>query len=293
MNFPIKINLSTSSRIARFGSGGSILRSPHPLDDEQILQAVPSVFADGKHDSRSERYTHIPTSDVLKALRGEGFMPYEVRQGGSRDEMKRGFTKHLMRFRKEGSVQVGDSLRELVLINSHDGTSAYKLMSGMFRLVCSNGLVVADGQASTIRIPHKGDVVGQVIEGAYQIIQEGELIDQSVASMRQIELRDNEQLALANSALTLRYGEESPPIEASQLLTARRVEDRKSDLWTTFNRIQENMIRGGIRYDQTDDNGRRVARRHTRPVNSIDGNVNLNRALWQLAASMEQLKTAA
>lgn len=282
-----------TTRIARFGSGASVLRSATPLTDEQIQHATPSVFADAKHDSRSERYTHIPTSEVLRGLRNEGFMPYEVRQGGSRIEEKRGFTKHLIRLRKETEMQVGDSVRELVLVNSHDGTSSYQLMNGMFRLVCSNGLVVADGQASMIRIPHKGDIVGQVIEGAYSIIKEGEMIDESVKVMRSIQMGEPEKIVFARGALTLKYGEEMPPIEPKQLLTMRRDADYGDDLWTTFNRVQENMIRGGLHYDQRDSNGRIVASRRTRPVNSIDGNVNLNRALWQLAASMEQLKTAA
>src|SRR3712207_1922383 len=95
----------TSGRITRFGSGGAILRAQSPLSDEAIMSAAPSVFALEKHSSRSERYTYIPTIEVLNGLRNEGFFPYEVRQGGSRDDEKRGFTKHLLRFRKEGEHQ--------------------------------------------------------------------------------------------------------------------------------------------------------------------------------------------
>lgn len=284
---------TTSSRIARFGSGGAFLRSSATLDDDAIASVAPSVFADNKHGSRSDRYTHIPTADVLKGLRAEGFFPYEVRQGGSRDEEKRGFTKHLIRLRREGDRQVGDSVRELVLLNSHDGTSAYQLMSGLFRLVCSNGLVIADGQAQMIRIPHKGDVVGKVVEGAYSIISEGEAIDAQVDSMRSTSLSRQEQIAFANAALAVRYGEESAPIENHQLLTPRRRDDDKNDLWHTFNRIQENMIKGGVRYNQRDEYGRIIARRQTRTVNSVSANVNLNRALWSLASVMQRLKVAA
>jgi hypothetical protein len=76
----------TSGRIAKFGRGATILRSRgvEALDDGQIATVAPSVFATGKHVSRSERYTYIPTSEVLRGLRREGFMPFEVRQGGSR-----------------------------------------------------------------------------------------------------------------------------------------------------------------------------------------------------------------
>jgi hypothetical protein len=281
----------SSARITRFGRGATVVRSNEPLTIEQIAAAAPSVVADAKHTSRSERYTYIPTSDVLAGLAKEGFRPYEVRQGGSKDDEKRGYTKHLIRLRHDGSEQVGDSKREVVLINSHDGTSSYQLMHGIFRMVCSNGLIAADENTIGVKVPHKGDVVGQVIEGAYRVIEEGKAIDSRVADMRQIELRPAEQDALAEAATALRWDETSP-VEARQLLDARRRDDVGSDLWRTFNRVQENLVRGGVHYIQRDEQGRRVARRQTRPVNGIDGNVGLNRALWVLAARMQELKAA-
>lgn len=284
---------TNSARIARFGSGGAILRSKNgPLTDEQIIEAAPSVFAMDKHSSRSEKYTYIPTSEVLKGLRKEGFSPYEVRQGGSRDEEKRGFTKHMLRLRREGDRQVGDSFREIILLNAHDGTSSYQLMSGIFRLVCSNGLVVADGQAQSIRIPHKGDIVDQVIEGAYQIISEGEVIENAMQGMRALELKPAEQEAFAAAAAELRFEEGKAPVEPRQLNAARRSADQGGDLWHTFNRVQENLVRGGIGYYQRNPETRRASFRHTRPVNSIDGNITLNRALWTLASKMQEIKAA-
>lgn len=281
---------ANTARIARFGSGASILRGREALTDDQIAQAAPSVFAADKHGSRSDRYTYIPTAEVLAGLRREGFHPYEVRQGGSRDDEKRGFTKHLVRLRSDRAPMVGDSHRELVLLNSHDGTSSYRLMSGLFRMVCSNGLVVADGQMSEIRVAHKGDIVGNVIEGAFTIINDGQRLDRQVADMRSIDLRPAEAEALAEAALIARYGDEPAPIEPRQVLAPRRSDDQGADLWRTFNRVQENLTRGGIGYVQRDENGRRKARRETRPVNGIDGNTSLNRALWTLAARLAEIR---
>jgi hypothetical protein len=280
------------ANIARFGRGASIIRSASPLDDDQIRRAVPAVFAEDKHGSRSDRYTYIPTSEVLAGLRREGFAPFEVRQGGSRDEEKRGFTKHLIRLRRDGARAVGDSFREIILLNSHDGTSSYQLMSGMFRLVCSNGLVVADGFAQAIRIPHKGDIVGQVIDAAYTVIDQGAVIDNQVAEMRAIELKPAEQEAFAEAAAELRFEDGRSPIKPSQINAPRRRDDVGADLWRTFNRTQENLVRGDINYTHTNDAGMR-SRRSTRPVNGIDGNVTLNKALWTLAAKMQEIKSAA
>ena len=119
-----------------------------PLTNEQIMRLAPSAFAVEKHESRSERYAYIPTSEVIDGLRGNGFVPMFAKQGNSRVPGKADFTKHLIRFRHEGQAaglrQVGDTSPEVILVNSHDGTSAYKIMAGLFRLVCLNGMVVAD-----------------------------------------------------------------------------------------------------------------------------------------------------
>lgn len=286
-----------SGRIARFGAGATILRSNTALDDDALRAAAPSVFADVAHESRSARYSHIPTSEVLRGLRAEGFMPYEVRQGGSRDDAKRGFTKHLLRLRHATDIEQhgfnrAENVRELVLLNSHDGTSSYKLMSGIFRIVCSNGLIAAqDGLEQ--RVAHTGDVVNKVIEGAYTILHEGEKVTHAIEDMRSVELSREEQDIFANSALALRYEDgKAPDVQPYQLHQPRRQADVGNDLWRTFNRTQETLINGGMHYTHRNANGAR-SRRESRPVNGIDGNVALNRALWVLADSMAKLKGGA
>lgn len=282
----------SSARTARFGRGGVILRSKsEPLALEQIGRAAPSVLASEKHASRSERYTYIPTIDVLRGLQREGFEPFEVRQGGSGDIEKRAFTKHMVRLRQRGAHMAGDSFREIILINSHDGTSSYQLMAGLFRLVCSNGLIIGEGDLRGVRIPHKGDIVSEVIEGAYTIVDETKQVDARVNDMRALALRPAEQEAFAEAAAALRW-EEAAPVQPRQLLAPRRVDDQGADMWRTFNRVQENLERGGVSYVQRDEQGRRIARRETRPVQSIDGSVSLNRALWTLAQRMQELKAA-
>jgi hypothetical protein len=113
-----------------------------PLADDQMRCAAPSIFAEGKHGSRSERYTYIPTIDVLRGLRKEGFEPFMVAQGASRVEGKAEFTKHMIRMRHAGQVQTRPEANEIILINSHDGASSYQMLAGAFRFVCCNGLVV-------------------------------------------------------------------------------------------------------------------------------------------------------
>ena len=271
---------------SRFASRSPVLRSDHPLSDEQIRTVAPSIFADAPHESRSQRYAYIPTSTVLTELRKEGFQPFMVTQTRVRDEGKREHTKHMVRLRHASQINARSEANEIILLNSHDGTSSYQMLAGMFRFVCSNGLVCGDTVAD-VRVPHKGDVAGQVIAGAYEVLHGFDRALESRESMQAITLDAGESEVFARAALSLKYDDpdKPAPITETQILMSRRVDDRRPDLWSVFNRTQENLIKGGL--SGRTANGRRQS---TRPVQGIDTNLRLNRALWLLADGMRQLK---
>jgi hypothetical protein len=282
---------------------------------DAVRAAAPSAFAAAKHESRSDRYTYIPTSEVIAGLMHHGFQPFKAAQSRSRIEGKSEFTKHMIRFRHPDAVLQGDSFPEVVLINSHDGTSAYKLMAGIFRLICTNGLIIADSVTGSLSVQHKGNIVDQVIDGSFQIIGESQKALQTADIWGRLRLTAGEQAAYAEAAHTLRFDERetadagvtvNTPITAAQLLRPRRPEDAgevtdyrratlpASDLWRTMNVVQENVISGGLRgrAERRDDRGRLLSSRRvtTRPVQGIDQDVKLNRALWKLAERMAELK---
>jgi hypothetical protein len=277
-----------------FGSNGVILRAPvgETLTLERIAQKCPSVFAEEKHESRSAKYTYIPTYELLQGFMKADLFPVEVRQGGSRDVAKRQFTKHLMRFRPKGTQvkAVGDSFPEIVLLNSHDGTSSYQLMNGWFRLVCLNGMTVCDSEGLNIKVPHRGDVLGDVIEAAYKVLSTVDTQADKIEEMTHLQLTGPEQAIFARSAIPLRFDADRE-VEPASVLRVRRYGDNGSDLWSTFNRVQENLIRGGVQTLAYDEHNRRQVRR-SRAVNGISEDVKLNQALWTLAEEMRKLKAA-
>ncbi|MFM0696380.1 uncharacterized protein DUF932 [Paraburkholderia sp. GV068] len=270
-----------------FRYGSPMLRSDSPLSDDQIRRVAPSIFGHGKHESRSERYTYIPTIDVLRGLRNEGFQPFMVCQTRVRDQARRDFTKHLIRMRPANGI-TGEDVNEIILLNSHDGTSSYQMLGGVYRFVCQNGMVAGE-TVGEVRIPHKGNIVHNVINGAFEVLGGFELIREQKDGMRAVTLTRDEQHTLAGSALALRYdptdAQAPAPITESQLLNVRRFEDRHDDLWTVFNRIQESLTKGGLHGRSR--SGRAMS---TRPITGIDQNVKLNRALWMLADAMRQMK---
>ncbi len=279
----------TNHLTTKFSRKASILRSGQALSDDQMRAVAPSVFAESKHASRSDKYEFIPTSQVLAGLRREGFQPFMVAQGATRIEGKAEFTKHMIRLRHDGQGKVQGQANEIILINSHDGVSSYQLLAGVFRFVCCNGMVCGD-VSHDIRIPHKGQIQDDVINGACRIIQDFERVDGVIDAMRHTVLDAHEQYELSRSMLALRYGTNEQgglkaPVAADAPLTRQRLEDLGSDLWTTFNVLQENLVRGGL--PGRSSNNRRVT---TRPIVGIDSNLALNRGLWELAEAMLRQK---
>lgn len=283
----------TPTLATRFARNTRVMRGDQPLSEDQMRASAPSIFAEGKHVSRSERYTYIPTIEVLRGLRKEGFEPFMVAQGQSRTEGRAEYTKHMIRMRHAGQAQSKPEANEIILINSHDGASSYQMLAGVFRFVCCNGLVVGD-VVEDIRIPHKGNIQGEVIEGAFRVLDEFEVVSEHTEAMKALQLAPAEEMAFATAALALRFGEQTieltgghqpAPVTARQLIDARRSDDVGNSLWNTLQRVQENVIRGGLAGRSAQ--GRKL---QTRPVASIDRGVSLNRALWTLAEEMRKIK---
>lgn len=270
---------------SRFAPRSPVLQSDRPLSDDQIRSVVPSIFSEAPHASRSERYSYIPTATVLTKLRGEGFEPFMVAQTRVRREDRREYTKHMMRLRHASQIS-GREANEIILLNSHDGTSSYQMLAGMFRFVCKNGLVCGDTVAD-VRVPHKGDVAALVVEGAYAVLNGFEQAQASRDAMQAVTLDRGEAAVFARAALALRYDEPNTPapVSETQILASRRFDDEHGDLWSVFNRTQENLLRGGLLGRNA--NGRR---QRTRAVQGIDQDLKLNRALWLLADGMRALK---
>jgi hypothetical protein len=269
-----------------------------PMTLEQVRVSAPSVFADHPWGGVSTRYSFIPTIDVVNSLLAEGWNITRAKQQRVLLPEKTEFTRHILRLRRSfGPLAVGDVFPEIVLLNSHDRGSAYQMHAGLYRLVCSNGLVVDDSTFARLSIRHTGNVLDDVRTGAEQIAHEIPRIVGEVDTMRTIELTPDERGIFAKTALSLKF-DDTIPIEPGKLLVPHRYTDNKTDLWTTFNAIQENLSKGGISYfteAHRNELGALVpARRHrTREAKSILEDTKLNKALWRLAEEMKKIKLAA
>lgn len=266
-------------------------RQGQALSEDQLRRVVPSIFAEHAHESRSHRYLYIPTIDVVRGLADNGFQVVEARQGRTRDASKREYTKHLLRFRHESlELRVGDTVAEAVLLNSHDGSSAYKLMSGLLKLLCLNGMTIPAGPQSEVNVRHTGKVIEGVVEGTKIVLENAVQNLEKPKLWSKMDLNDRQRDAFAEGARVLRFGDAEgnvdTPIEARQLLHPRRPQDAGHDLWSTFNVVQENVIRGGLSAPRIVNGRTRLAT--SREIRGIDQDVKLNRALWVLAEKLAE-----
>ena len=266
------------------------------ITEDELRVLAPSVFAVDAHHSRSERFRPIPTIEVVRGLQREGFSVVGASQSVARLADRRDYTKHLLRIRKldeTRSFKTGDTVPEMLLKNANDGTAAYDLMSALFRIACLNSMVSMVSPLSSCKVRHSGDVTGKVIEGTFQVIDESRKALAAPEAWSGVQLNNDEQAVFAQSAHMVRFGapEEDvvPMIDPMQLLTPRRWEDRSNDLWTVFNRVQENAIKGGLSGERLYEDGRR-RRTTTRQIKGVDQNVNLNRALFRRANAMAVLR---
>jgi hypothetical protein len=212
------------------------------LSDEELRRRAPSIFATQPIDTVSDRYSFLPTSSVLKGMRENGWLPVRAEQQSVRTQARRGFQKHLIRFARAEHLDSWEKNQvrpEVVLLNSHDKSSAYQLHCGLFRLVCSNGMVVADATFQRISIKHSGFNPDSVIEASFEVLSAVPDIMNKVQLFQDRILTDPERLALATGAATYRWEyPNNAPVSPSTLLNARRFGDGARDLWTTLNTVQ-------------------------------------------------------
>ena len=262
------------------------------------LERYPSIMANHEAENVSDRYSFIPTIQVAQAIMDKGWLPVRAQENRTRLDTRHGFQKHMIRFRPTANdLAVGDVFPELVLTNAHDGTSAFKLLMGLFRLACSNGMVVNESTFGSHSIRHVGytnQAVWEAVDHATDTIPQ---ITDKVKEFKAITLTPDEQGVFAQSALDIKYKEDDqtkrnfyPPA----LLSARRYSDQGDNLWMVYNRVQENMLKGS-RYEYKNVRnrwGREYSKsRKVRGVQNITEDIRLNKALWTLTEEMAKLKS--
>jgi len=257
------------------------------LSNDDIIEMAPAAGAWEPIEGVSSKYSFVPTVKAIDLLREVGWQPIFASQSGVRKSERDGYQKHLIRLAQPDLI-MRDERIDLLLYNSHDRGCSFKLMAGIYRFVCSNGLVVGEEYANFSH-KHIGFNPDDFMQSAIQIAGSAGEIAGQMDELKQIELTPQAQGAFAKAAHMLVYDDpEGAPIRPNDLLISRRYEDNGNDTWSAYNRIHENIIDGGLRGSKIGANGRR-RKITTRPVKALDKNLKLNQALWILTQEMGKL----
>jgi len=252
------------------------------MDSETLRQVAPSVYATRPDFKVSNAYSFLPTSEVVTALADKGFGVYGANQTQGRVG-NIDYAKHTLRFRpNEGPVEypvVGAVLPEVVLTNSHDRGSSFIVEVGLFRLACSNGLVMQTASVDAARIRHVGVSLADVLSEVDRVVSQFPMMLDRVAKFKAVTLTDAQRADFAARAIGLRWEVDKLPFPSELLLSTRRAEDNGPSLWDTLNVVQENLLRGQRHNRRIRWNGAR----NTQGLQSIDRDLSINRSLWAMA----------
>ena len=255
---------------------------PAGFNLDQLREIAPSIFAEQPADKVSPRYGFVPTVAVIEELNSRGLRPVFAGQTLSRNADNRPFAKHLIRFRPTFAPTIkGESLPEVVLMNSHDGSSGFKLWAGIFRMVCCNGMIISDSIMGQVSVTHRSNAAELVGDQSVEFMGKIDYMEERIERFMHRILTPNEQGAFAETAAQIRWGNDRPAgLDHNSLLLARRYEDSGDSLWKVLNRIQENVIKGGVNLNRP----RRQS--STRVLRSVGDDARINSQLWEAADAL-------
>jgi hypothetical protein len=204
--------------------------------------------------TRSNRYGFISTQQIVSSFQENGYVPRQIQLAKARKDENKGFQKHLIRFGHRDNITIaGEASPEFVLINSHDGTSSAQLSVGLQVFACLNGLVGGD-IFETIKIHHRRVDVSDFIQAATRLRDNVPFLAERVHAFKNKELTEAAQKQYLVDALKLRYDQPEADADYADrrewdtrlfyLNRARRYNDSGTNLWHTFNRVQENLVKG-------------------------------------------------
>lgn len=254
----------------------------YELSEDIMRERTPAIFTERRNPNMSDRYVHVPTIRVIEQLREHGFVPTRAVQDTPNQRDPK-YVRHEVRLTHKSKMgsKVGDTIPQIILENSGNGRTMFRGKGGLYRLVCENGMMTGES-FETFEFIHMYDFAAEIQRMV------GELGGQLDRAMDQIgiwkvtELSKFKQTNFAKKALEIRFGKDgAKAYDPKLVLEAKRDADAGADLWHVFNRVQENIIRGGFQGESA--NGRVLG---VRELKGITSQRDINAQLWDAAEKL-------
>ena len=254
------------------------------LTKANIMSKAPSVFATKASDEVSKHYTHIPTERVIDDMEVLGWKPIEAKEVKARKDSTKGFQKHLLVFRNDDVVINGDDgdtvFPQIMLTNSHDGKNSFKFQAGLYRMVCSNGLVIADEEFEDVKMRHMGYTFEDLQILIKDMVGRLPLTVESMNKMKATEMAEETIIAFAKDAINCRFTKKEMnriEVDLGELTNPVRKEDYGTDLWSVFNVVQEKIVTGDFEYRAGGKS------RKAREIRNFKQDMKINKELFSVA----------
>lgn len=258
-----------------------------PLTNDELRIKAPSLFQDQPYHEVSSKYHFIPTIEIIEQLRAENWYPVTVNEAGVRDLSKNGFQQHYVRFQHFSDlINPNANVVELLLFNSHDRSMSFSISAGVYRYICSNGLIIADSVFDSYKIKHLGERDNDVINAVSNITAIKPKLLEKISKFESITLNQNEKESFLQSALPLRFENHLELDNPNELLTPLRAEDKNDDLYTVLNILQENFLSSKVSGYNKETNRRFTSKQ----ITSISKDVEINKGLWDIAERIASIK---
>lgn len=248
---------------------------PTPMTESEIKEVAPSVYAEEPSGHVSEKYTFIPTTQVIEDMENLGWKVYSAEQRTARTRVRNNHTKHLLRFRNERLDTILGCYPEITLTNSHDGRNAFQFYVGLYRPEDKSSFVIRHNSLEGLRIKHQWYTLDEVRSVTQKVV------DHLPILIEQVELLDNtvittaEQRQYVLKAMMTRWGKDYPDILTQVVMNP--VRGKNVTLWNAFNNIQDKILNGGITYSLPSKRKQTV-----RAITNVDLKIKINEDLWEV-----------
>lgn len=245
---------------------------------DAIRHAAPAVYGDGH--AMSTRYHQVNTGALVDRLMARGFVPTIAVQDNPRRRNPLHVT-HKVHMTLPALAETREARPELIIVNSHNGRTKLRVYAGIYRMICSNGMVAGRAFMDPVAARHYADPVAEALEMAMVVADQLERIGLSVEAWGNLALSAAQQESFAREAAQLRWGDRAEAYPTAELLEAHRPDDVGDDLWRVFNRVQENTTTRTIHGTSAD--GRKI---QARGLTAVLPNLEYNSELWNRAAAL-------
>ena len=274
------------------------VKNHQALNDKELKYLCPVAFKSTMTQNEisklglSKHYSFVPTMNVVNDLRDLGYEVVDAKQVKARKKSTNGYQKHMLTFEHpKYKVEGKEEYPQILLTNSHDGGNAFTLSAGIFRLVCSNGLVIKTEDYGSARLVHKGYSFEAVQELVKQFEETVSEVLNKITEMKKVELTKEQQIEFAKKAALLRFTAKSynedniaDVVSIDDLLNVERKEDAGNGLYEVFNRVQESIVQGKYLYAASGKvNDADTKTRKARPIKNFKQSIDVNKKLSALA----------